>query len=406
MKDVAQTNQDKPVMNNIEKVGIKNCSGCSLCSLLCPKESIEMKMDTEGFLQPVINHDTCINCGLCYKKCPSVGETEKHHTPVYYASAIKNKEKLLRSSSGGNFYALANRFIVDGGYVCGCVFDERTKAVHICTNSMSDVERMMGSKYVQSTVTECLKEAKKLIGAGRRVLFTGTACQVAAAKEFLKNNELLYTVDILCHGVPSPLFLSKYVDYLEKKHKGELVKLDFRNKQELGWGSEHRTYYEIKNEKGTKGYRPKIPAYFCAFFWSLNLRESCYNCKFAGKDRVSDITIGDFWGYWAYFKKQFPEGISIASVNTEKGKELYNQIKDNMDFCIELPEDKAKGTNTNFYHPTPRPSSRDMFYKGLKDAKYEDFRLRTYLNKDSRKKLLISAYGRFVPEWIKRIIRK
>ena len=389
----------------ISDISNLECTGCSLCSLLCPKESVEMKMDSEGFLQPIINNETCINCGLCYKKCPSVRETEKHHTPIYYATAIKNKEKLLRSSSGGNFYALADRFIADGGYVCGCVFDESIKAVHICTNNMCKVERMMGSKYVQSSITECLKEAKKVIGAGKRVLFTGTACQVAAAKEFLKNDNLLYTVDILCHGVPSPLFLSKYVDFLENKHKGKLVRLEFRNKQELGWGSEHRTYYEIKNKKGIIGYRPKLPAYFCAFFWSLNLRESCYNCKFAGKDRVSDITIGDFWGYKAYFGKDFPDGISIASVNSEKGQELYASISQEMEFKIEIPQDSATGTNTNFYHPTLRPVTRDGFYKNVENMNYKQFRSRVFLDRTSRKKLFTSLYGRFVPESIKKNIR-
>lgn len=405
MKDVSHNKQTAHTMKTIEEVGRTNCSGCSLCSILCPKQSIEMKMDAEGFLQPVINHYTCINCGLCYKKCPCVNDVEKHTAPVYYASAIKNKEKLLHSSSGGNFYALAERFIKEGGYVCGCVFDEHMKAVHVCTNSLGVVERMMGSKYVQSSITDCLKETKKVIDEGKRVLFTGTACQVAAAKTFFKNESLLYTVDILCHGVPSPLFLSKYVDFLENKHNGKLVRLEFRNKQELGWGSEHRTFYEIKSDKSVDGYRPKLPAYFCAFFWSLNLRESCYNCKFTGKERVSDITIGDFWGYWGYFKKQFPEGISIASVNSEKGRELYEAVSQEMDFKVEVPQDSATGTNTNFYHPTLRPITRDGFYNGIKNMNYEQFRSRVFFDKTSRKKLLTSLYGRFIPESIKRFIR-
>ena len=390
----------------IEAIAKDHCSGCSLCSLVCAKKSIAMVPNEEGFMHPVISHSTCVECGLCYKMCPCNEEPLKEVAPVFYTSAIKDKQRLQKSSSGGNFIALASSFVAQGGYVCGCVFNDQMVAEHVCTNDLAVVEKMMGSKYVQSNIRDCLLDVKRLLSEGKRVLFTGTACQVAAVRNYTKDHEGLFTVDILCHGVPSPLYLAKYKDFLEQKHKGRLVELQFRNKQELGWGSEHRTYYEIEKDGVRQGYRPSLPAYFCAFFWSLNLRESCYNCKFAGLNRVSDITIGDFWGYWAYFKKHFPEGISIASINTEKGKELYEQIKDDMDFCIELPEDKAKGTNTNFYHPTPRPPSRDMFYKGLKDAKYEDFRLRTFLNKDSRKKLLISAYGRFVPEWIKRIIRK
>lgn len=390
----------------IELVDRFACMGCSLCSLLCTKQSITMSPDSEGFLRPEVNHDTCVDCGLCYKSCPVVSLPEKHNEATYVVSAIKNKEMLLKSSSGGTFYALAERFIDEGGYVCGCIYDERMRAMHICTNVLTEVKRMMGSKYVQSNINDCLKDTKRIISEGHRVLFTGTACQIAAARRYVRDSELLYAVDILCHGVPSPLFLSLYVDFLEEKHKGQLVTLEFRNKQELGWGSEHRTYYEIKNEKGIKGYRPKLPAYFCAFFWSLSLRESCYNCKFAGKKRVSDITIGDFWGYWTYFKKQFPDGISIASINTEKGKQLYNSIVDSMEFQIEVPQKNAIATNTNFNHPTLRPSTRDGFYKGIDNMKYEQFRTRVYFDNTSRKKLLTSIYGCFMPESIKRLLRK
>lgn len=405
MRNVTQNNHIVDSTVTVEAVGRINCSGCSLCSLICPTESIEMKADVEGFLQPIINHDTCVNCGVCYRKCPIVNDVSKYHTSVYYASAIKNKEKLLRSSSGGIFYALAEHFINNGGYVCGCVFDESMKAVHVCTNSMCVVEKMMGSKYVQSSLSDCLREAKTIISRGKRVLFTGTACQIAAAKAFFNSESLLYTVDILCHGVPSPLFLSKYVSFLEHKHKGQLVRLEFRNKQEFGWGAEHRTYYEIKNNKGINGYRPKLPAYFCAFFWSLNLRESCYNCKFAGKERISDITIGDFWGYWNYFKHQFPEGISIASVNSEKGRDLFSAISQELDFMEEVPQDSATGTNTNFYHPTLRPVTRDRFYKNIGGMNYGQFRRRIFFDKTSRMSLITSLYGRFMPESIRRFIR-
>ena len=391
----------------IENIGKTNCSGCSLCSMVCPKQSITMESDREGFLFPLINHSTCIDCGLCYKKCPCNGEKVlEERTPIYYTSAIKDKKELLNSSSGGNFIAFAKYILSKGGFICGCIYNQEMKAVHTCTNDIEVVHRMMGSKYVQSDIRCCFDEVKELTEKGKTVLFTGTACQVAAIKTYIKKQDNLILVDILCHGVPSPLFFKKYIDFLERKHNGNVVNVEFRNKKELGWGSEHRTYYEIEREGKKKGYIPNLPAYFCSFFWGLNLRESCYNCKFAGRNRISDITIGDFWGYWTYFHKNFPEGISIASVNTEKGKALYKDVKDDMEFCIELPEDKAKGTNTNFYHPTPRPVSRDFFYDGIESKRYESFRKRTYLDKSCRKKLLKSIYGRFVPEWIKSILRK
>ena len=390
---------------NINDIGKKDCSGCSLCVQLCVKECISMRSDEEGFLFPVIDMDKCIDCGLCYRKCPVNRQsvTNNKNFPKYYASAISDTKELLECSSGGTFIELAKYVLSQGGYVCGCVFDEHMRAVHKCTNSLEEVRRMRGSKYVQSSIEKAFPQVKDLIDDGKIVLFTGTACQIAAVKGFVKSTEKLFLVDILCHGVPSPLFFEKYVEFLGKKHKGRVVNLEFRNKKKLGWGSEHRTYYEVERNGVVRGYRPVLPAYFCSFFWGTNLRESCYNCKFAGPDRISDITIGDFWGYWSYYHRNFPEGISIASVNTPKGELLFDEVKDKMSFFFFFPADKAKGTNTNFYHPTSRPLARDNFYVNIKKRRYEDFVWRVYLNKYTRKKILVSLYGRFMPKFMKKI---
>lgn len=388
----------------IESVGRENCSGCSLCSLVCPKASIVMREDEEGFIMPVVDN-TCVNCGLCYQKCPCKGEQPSRIDPIYYAAAIKDENLLKQSSSGGMFIALATAFIHQGGFVCGCVFNEKMEAIHIVTDRLEEVKRMMGSKYVQSNITESLVRIKELIKEGKQVLFTGTACQVAAVKSYTNNATNLYCVDILCHGVPSPLYLQKYVQYLENKHKGRLTRLEFRNKEKRGWGSEHRTYYEIEKNGKVKGVWPNLPSYFCAFFWGLDLRESCYHCKFTGTNRISDITIGDFWGYWSYFKKEFPKGISVLSINNQKGKELFDLIENTMDILVELPQEKALGTNTNFFHPTPKPSTRDLFYKDIRQKGYQDFRKRVFGDKTAKKKFLISLYGCFVPEKLKKVIR-
>lgn len=389
----------------IEEIGREHCSGCSLCTQVCGKQCIRMEADKEGFLMPVIDHDACVDCGACYKLCPSAPEHAIEETqPVYYASAIADKEDLLHSSSGGTFIALAKWMISQGGYVCGCVFDTDMKAVHVCTTDMDVVRSMRGSKYVQSSIEAVLPQVKALVKEGKKVLFTGTACQVAAVKAYVRDHSNLYLVDILCHGVPSPLFLRKYKDALESKHRGKLVRLEFRNKEKLGWGSEHRTYYEIEKNGKVTGYRPALPAYFCSFFWGIDLRESCYNCKFAGPNRISDITIGDFWGYWSYYHKNFPEGISISSVNTERGREMMEAVKPEMDFFEIVPPADAKGTNTNFYHPTPRPAGRNGFYDGIYEKPYSHFIKRTLLDRSSRKKMLRSLYGRFVPKFIRSTI--
>ena len=387
----------------IYNINKKECCGCALCSIICVKHCIKMQSDAEGFLTPIIDDEQCINCGLCYKKCPVSKAIETYESPRYYAAAISNKEELLYSSSGGLFVSLAKHILSIGGYVCGCVWDEHMRAIHICSNKIEDIYRMMGSKYVQSTIEKVLPEIIHYVNDGHKVLFTGTACQIAAVKSLNPSSDNLYFVDILCHGVPSPLFFRKYVGYLEKKHSGRLTNLEFRDKKKLGWGSEHRTYYEIERNGKVKGYRPILPAYFCAFFYGTNLRESCYNCKYAGEQRISDITIGDFWGYMAYYRRRFLEGLSIASVNTKKGLSLFNSIKGDLSFCDEIPKDKAKGTNTNFYHPTHRYSSRDTFYSDIYNSEYKDYIWKIYLDKCTRKQFLTSLYGRFMPECIKKL---
>lgn len=389
----------------IDSIGIKNCSGCSLCSLICPHKSITMKSDIEGFLQPIIDYNTCIDCGACYKVCPCKHRRNVDSKPVYYAVINKNEDLLKKSSSGGLFIALALYFIEQGGYVCGCVFDDKMRVEHICTNDIDVVKKMMGSKYVQSNITKCLLEVKNLLNNNKKVLFTGTACQVAAVKQYTKESENLFCVDILCHGVPSPLYFKKYVEYLQKKHSGRLTKIEFRNKDKRGWGAEHRTYYEIEKGDSLKGHRPILPSYFSAFFWGINLRESCYNCKFTGTSRVSDMTIGDFWGSWNYFKKMFHGGISIASVNSDKGTILISSIMDRLEFCKEIPQKDALGSNTNFYHPTIRPKIRDGFYNNIGERRYEQMWSRVYLNMSTFKQLMVSLYGLLTPEFVKKIKR-
>jgi len=390
----------------IDQLVSEKCTGCSVCVAVCPKHCIAMVSDNEGFLYPKIDYSQCIDCGLCAKICPSLNISKKDSKdsdyPKFYTSAIKDKYLIKKSSSGGLFIAFAKYFLQEGGYVCGCVFNEDMKAIHICTNELNKVMLMCGSKYVQSELGDTFYQIKKLLLEGKKVLFTGTACQVIAIKRFLKkpyNN--LFTMDILCHGVPSPLYLKYYVDYLEKKHKGKLIHLEFRNKDVLGWGSEHRIYYKVRKNNKIIEARPKVPSYFCAFFWGINLRPSCYKCDYTGINRISDITIGDFWGYWPFFKKKFKDGISIACVNTKKGNDVYLNLSKDFSFNIELEKNIAMGSNTNFYHPTRMPKTRESFYNDIDKKDYRKLMYRIYFDSSSRRKLLVTLYGRFIPERFK-----
>lgn len=389
----------------IEEIEKNQCTGCGLCAEKCPKGCILMIEDREGFRFPQIDSSKCIQCGICFSKCPTTSIAESLYSKYnrkYYCGIIKNKEILIDSSSGGIFGALAEYIINIGGYVCGCVYTDDLEAVHKLSNDKQDVKKMYGSKYVQSRAEHCFPEIQNLLSENEKVLFTGTACQIAALRLFLgKDYSNLYCVEILCHGVPAPGLFREYKRFLEKKLRGKIKDIRFRDKHRDGWGSEHRMciIYERKGKIYQK--RPILPAYFSAFFYGLNLRESCYQCKFATIERVADLTIGDFWGSWSKYKKRFHEGISVVGINTEKGEILSNSISDKFAFSDTLHEKEAIISNDNFTHPIKRPMERTFFYESVKRKGYKGLWKNTYITKSYRKKTLASLYGAFIPEKIR-----
>ena len=386
------------------------CTGCGLCAKICPHHSITMSPNSEGFLYPVINNETCIACGLCFNKCPIEDNLRFHHMErKYFSLYSKDEHDLLVSSSGGVFLVLAKNVIKNGGVVVGCVYDDNTVACHVCTNDLNIVYQMCGSKYVQSRADQTYGEVKTYLENGVKVLFTGTACQVEALRAFLNiDYENLITIDILCHGVPSPLYFKKFTDYYARKYKGKITSVEFRNKEKRGWGSEHRTCIRFIDKKGNENKKwPILPKYFCHFFYGDDLRLSCYKCKYAQSERISDITIGDFWGYWQKYKKFFYDGISVCSVNTESGLALLNEVCEGFEFIEELSESEAKGSNTNFYHPVVEPIARKTFYKNIQDKKYNNIgKFLVLKDKTLFKKYLKSIYGAFFPEFAKRFLHK
>ena len=399
-------------MNNktVMQIDPTVCSGCGLCSTICPKSCISMQPDKEGFLSPVIDENECINCGICLKSCPAdqngdrlffAGETK------YFATIISDDDMLLRSSSGGMFGILAEHFLSMNGYVCGCVYNDNMEAVHVVTNKKDVILKMYGSKYVQSRVYECFNKTKELLSLGAPLLFVGTACQIAAIRTYLgKDYEKLLCVEILCHGVPSPALFSNYVKHLERSLGGQVSDVRFRDKGKHGWGSEHRTCIVYTKNSVEKKHRPFLPAYFSSFFYGLNLRESCYKCKFAKLTRTADITIGDFWGSWAKYGKRFNEGISVVGVNSAKGLNVFALLKDKFKLCDELTEREAVKSNDNFEHPIKRPVERDGFYSHVYQGKYIGLWKKTYFTKTYRRKTLASIYGAIVPAKIRFALHK
>lgn len=387
-------------MSIAEKLPREQCTGCGLCSQICPIKCIAMKEDSEGFLFPNVDNNQCVHCSLCTKKCPILSDSvifSDSGKAKYYAAIIKNEEELKLASSGGVFSVLADLVLRKGGSVCGCVYNERMEAVHVVSKEHKTIVRMYGSKYVQSNILDCYEIIKRKLENREKVLFSGTACQVAALKSFLEiEYEGLYTVDILCHGVPSPGLFRLFVKNFDNMEDSRVVEIKFRDKEKNGWGSEHRTSVTYQN--GKKIW-PFMPAYFSAFFYGLDLRESCYQCKFTRTNRVSDITIGDYWGSWKKYGKRFREGISVISINTNKGIRLFDSIIDKLDFNDHLEQEDAILSNDSFVHSVDRPKERDTFYKKLN--KYNKLWIRTYFTKTCIKKTLVSIYGAIIPEKIR-----
>ncbi len=394
-------------MDSIDKLNKTICTGCGLCHEKCPIKCISMVEDDEGFRIPYVNESECIKCGLCYKSCPATSASDTLFSVFErkYYSAIAEDDIILKSaSSGGVFGVLAEYMILSGGYVCGCVYDDNMEAVHLLTNNKSDIERMYGSKYVQSKSEQCFDKIYELLTSGISVLYTGTACQISALRLFLqKEYDNLYFMEILCHGVPSPGLFRKYKKYLESKYKARITDIRFRDKRRDGWGSEHRTCIVYEKDGVRREIRPTLPSYFSSFFYGLSLREACYKCKYARLERVSDITIGDFWGSWQKYGKRFDEGISVIGVNTAKGRELVTHISDKFMFFDVLTEQEAIRSNDNFTHPVKKPMERNSFYR---IKRYNGLWRKTYFSKTYRRKILSSVYGALIPAKIRFFIRK
>ena len=313
------------------ELNINGCTGCSACYSICPNNSIVMHNDREGVLHPKIDKKSCINCRMCEKICPVLSNDKKNDfEKIAYACYTKDEDIRLKSSSGGIFTELARFVLKQGGVVFGAAFsDDFTSVRHIAVNNVDDLQKLRGSKYVQSDIGDTYKEAKRYLSENRLVLFTGTPCQIAGLNSFLiKKYDNLITQDLICHGVPSPLVWRKYVEYQESKSNSDIKSISFRNKDN-GWKG-FKVLFEFKNNAAyLQTFSDDI--YMQGFLKNYYLRESCYSCQFKNGKGTSDITLADFWG----IENVFPEmdddkGTSLVIVNSEKGQKLFGQISGNI----------------------------------------------------------------------------
>lgn len=312
----------------------ENCSGCGVCKTVCGERAVTMQRDDCGFYYPKIDKERCVSCGKCRSNCHFIGKAALH-SPAKNVFAVQSKDKdvLKKSQSGGLFAELAKGVLNSGGAVYGAAFNDLFEVCHIRIDSIDQLYRLQGSKYVQSKTEDIFKAVKNDLDNNLQVLFSGTPCQVAALYSYTgQKKELLHTVDIVCHGVTAPALWKDYLDYIKKKN-GEITRADFRDKS-FGWQTHNETFTAGKKKIKKNIYR-KI------YYKNVLLRPSCYGikkdryitaCRYAGLPRVSDVTIGDFWGIKneTDFFKNANLGISLCIINTQSGSRLFETIKRNV----------------------------------------------------------------------------
>lgn len=364
------------------------CTGCGACDNACPQNAITLLPHDDGFYYPNINKSKCIKCLLCETSCPVINLKESSNFQKPYVYACWNKDKNIRneSSSGGAFSAIAMYILKKGGYVVGAVYDESMNVKHVMIDSVDDLHKLRGSKYVQSRIGNIFTEIKLKLKSGKLIFFVGTPCQVSGLKFYLKKEyDNLICCDFICHGVPSPLLFNKYINWLETTQKEKIKDFNFRNKIH-GWYDALRV---VNKEKIIKG---KYDSYFFGFNKNITLRESCYICPSIGLPRKGDITFADFWGIgmkYKYSDSDINKGISLVMANNEKGKYIINCSKQYMNIK-ERPFDEAIERNKPMIYPSNRPQIRDIFYKDLNKTEFEDLR-KKYL-KISGKSFIVATF--------------
>lgn len=314
-------------------INIKNkneCCGCWACMAICPTCAISMQPDEMGFLYPVVDSVKCIDCGLCNKVCSfnvSYDRTGYYETPLIYGAWHKDADIVNNSQSGGLFYTLAKKIIEEGGVVYGAAFKDVYEVIHKRVTSLENLQLLRGSKYVQSNLDNCLRDVLLDLKQGRKVLFSGTGCQIAGLHSLVKNKHIddknLILCDIVCHGIPSPFVWRDHVRYIEKKYRCKVARANTRDKKLFGWHSSYSSFELINGRVVTSNDYNK------AFGLCYINRRSCDVCYFSNLKRPGDITLGDFWG----LEKIKPDldkncnGVSLVLINNDKGRKVFESIK-------------------------------------------------------------------------------
>lgn len=374
-------------MDNISITG-KACCGCRACEQSCPKEAITFLEDEEGFLQPFVDQERCVDCGKCLRVCPIHTVNVCQEEQRGYAAKTTSDIDLKECSSGGLFYEIAKFVLNQGGVVCGCGVDESLMPHHVIASSLEETKQLRGSKYVESDIGSIYTQVRTYLNGNVPVLFTGVPCQVAGLKNSLaKEYANLYCVDIICHGVPSRKLYAAYLNWLTRKY-GQIDSIDFRSKKRHQWS----LTLSIKTKYKEYIKMASLDPYYYNFLEGNTYRESCYTCPYSQRHRTGDITIGDFWG----IEKTHPElfdirGVSCAIVNNEKGQRLWIGIESRTD-VTEVGLSDIINYNGNLRTPTIRKPIRDYIYKTLNENGFESIPYKLPI-----KSRIIDSLKNFIP---------
>ena len=393
-----------------------DCTACAACYNVCPKQAIEMNEDACGEAHPVIDEDKCIKCQLCERVCPSLKTTtlKRNGKPTVYSCWLKDAGLRQDSTSGGAAFAIAQAIINKGGHVWGAAYDEQMDVRYVEASTIEALAAIQKSKYVQSNVHDAFRSIKKLLEQGVPVLFAGTGCHVMGLKSYLrKEYPNLFTLDLVCHGVPGAGVFRKYRKWLEDRFEDKMLSYVPRPKrksdgQEMG-------YYSLATfeHKGDVKLEGRDNAYFVGFQHNLFLRSACFHCQANGEERYADFTVADFWGIGkvAPFKpyQERTKGISMLALNTDKARMLFEDFKDELVYELRSYKE-ASFTNTQYYRPAKPSPRREAFRQDFPRMSWESlatkYMQRTYketvlyyIKKFTPPHLLL--YAKLLAKWIK-----
>ena len=342
----------------------QSCTQCFACQQACPKNCISRKEVGAGFFIPEINRDVCVECSACMKACHKLeGKVVLQKSLSAFACWTRDLEDREHSSSGGAFSVIAKAILHAGDVVFGATMDTQLRVRHIMIDKVEDIRYLQGSKYVQSEIADSYKQVRRFLKEDKKVLFTGTPCQVAGLYAFLKNKpENLFTCDVVCHGVPSQKAFDIWTEKIGIRSTSSKVNFRFTK----GWGYQMSRHLIAPTKGGDfkKLIYPKDSYYLRAFTTGLMFNEACYTCPYAQPNRVSDITIADYWGLGTMkpFNHPTHKGVSLLLVNNVHGEKLLSLICDTL-YREERPMEEGIKGNGNLENPSTRPQGRDSYYE-------------------------------------------